>query len=242
MAKSTYNERMGVQIDPEAFKTNIRALRKHMGHNDVEFGKELGVSPGAVRMWESGKAVPSDERIDHLVKIAKDNNIDIDPEFLFAGKGEEPGWVSENNFRRHRPRAPFMPAQHGDIAVVDTIPVKAAIDNGDGSITINGEIERVQAPRNLAGRAGAYGVYVPNDDMAPALRYGDIAWVDTLMPPGRDMEVLIEGPDGTAAIGTLVSMTKDEIVIETLRPKPKQTTIARSEARIHRIVGKEARR
>ena len=142
-------------------------------------------------MWVSGKSVPSDERIDHLVKVSKDNNIEINPEFLFAGKGEEPGWVSENNFRRHRPRAPFTPDQYGEVAVVDTIPVKAAIDNGDGSITIDGEIERVQAPRNLAGRAGAFGIYVPNDDMAPALRYGDIAFVDTLMPPGRDMEVLI---------------------------------------------------
>jgi Peptidase S24-like len=123
-----------------------------------------------------------------------------------------------------------------------TIPVRAALDNGDGSITISGELERAVAPRNLAGRDGAYGLFVPNDDMAPALRYGDIAWVDTLLPPGRDMEVVVEGPGGEATIGTLLVYGKDKITIEVLQPERRKIELSRDEAQVHRIVGKEARR
>jgi transcriptional regulator with XRE-family HTH domain len=240
MPKTSYFERKGVPVDVDAFKGNLRALRKHLGQNDVEFGKLLGVTPGAVRMWESGKSVPSEDRVDELLRIARNKHIDLDPSFLFSGKGEAPEWFGQDNFRRHRPRAPFRPSV--EEPAVEMIPVKATLDNGDGSITISDEIERAAAPRNLAGRSGAYGLFVPNDDMAPLLRYGDVAWVDTLLPPGRDMEVVVESPDGTAAIGTVAMLTKDKIVLEVWQPERHKIELNRAEAKVHRIVGKEARR
>ena len=127
--------------------------------------------------------------------------------------------------------------------MTETIPVKSSIDNGDGSITIGAELERAQTPRNLAGRPGAYGLFVPNDDMAPALRYGDIAWVDPVLPAAVDSEVVVEGQDGSVAIGTLVSYTRDKWVVALLRPEVRRVELARAEWRTaHRVVGKEARR
>jgi transcriptional regulator with XRE-family HTH domain len=241
MSRTTYLKRKGVQVDIDKFKTNVRHLRKQLGMNDAELGKELGVSPGAVRMWESGKAVIGEERVDHLLKIARAKQVEISPDFLFAGEGPEPEWYGQDNFRRHKPRIPFTPVQEEQVK--ETIPVKASLDNGDGSITISGELEKAQAPRNLAGREGAYGLFIPNDDMAPALRYGDIAWVDTMLPPARDSEVVVEGSDGTASIGTLVAYTRDKIVIEIMRPEPHKIEINRAERpNVHRIVGKETRR
>lgn len=239
MAKSAYIERLGHQVVPEIFKDNIRHLRKQLDLNDVEMGEMVGVSGGAVRMWESGQATPTDERLAELIKIAKGKSITVSPEFLLTGKGDCPEW-NQDNFRRHRPRAPFKPGEGTDMA--ETIPVKASLDNGDGSITISGEMERAVAPRNLVGREGAYGLFVPNDDMAPVFRYGDIVWVDTMLPPARDSEVVVEGPEGEATIGTLVVYGRDKITIEVLRPEPHRIEISRSEAKVHRIVGDEKRR
>lgn len=239
MAKSAYIERLGNHVVPEVFKDNIRRLRKSMDMNDVQLGGELGVSGGAVRMWESGQSTPTDERLQDLLSLARERKIDISPEFLLSGKGDEPNW-SQDNFRPHRPRT--VTRRDEGAFVAETIPVKAALDNGDGSITISGEMERAVAPRNLVGREGAYGLFVPNDDMAPVFRYGDIIWVDTMLPPARDSEVVVEGPEGEATIGTLVVYGKDKITIEVLQPKPHRIDLSRGEAKIHRVVGKENRR
>jgi DNA-binding transcriptional regulator YiaG len=235
MAKSELTDRLGIRVDREIFKGKVRLLRKEMGLNDVQLAEKLGITGGAVRMWESGLSVPTDRRLEALLRLARDNGIDITPGFLLAGEGTGPEWT-QGNVRPHRPRTAVRPS------VAGTIPVKAALDNGDGSITISGEIERAVAPRNLVGREGAYGLFVPNDDMAPALRYGDIAWVDTMLPPARDSEVVVEGPEGAAAIGTLVAYGKDKLTIEVLQPERRRIELSRSEARVHRIVGKEARR
>jgi len=241
MAKSAYIERLGFQVVPEAFKTNIRRGRKHLGLNDIELGAKLGVTGGAVRMWESGQSVPADDRILDFIKIAKENHVEVSLEYLLTGEGDAPDW-SQDNFRHHKPRQNRR-YEGVSVPTAETIPVKTALDNGDGSITITGEMERASTPRNLVGREGAYGLFIPNDDMSPLFRYGDIVWVDTTLPPARDSEVIVEGPDGTAVIGTLVEYGKEKLTIEVMKPQPHtKIEMSRSEASVHRISGKESRR
>lgn len=239
MAKSAYIERLGHQVVTEAFKKNIRLVRNEAGETDDEFGRHFGVTGGAVRMWESGQSTPTDPRCEDILKFARENEVEITAEFLLTGKGEGPDWSQDNHPRQHKPRIPYRSEAS---SMADMIPVRLSVDNGDGSITISGEMERSVAPRNLVNREGSFGVFIPNDDMAPVFRYGDIAWVDSSLPPVRDSEVIVEGPDGTAAIGTLVLYTKDKITIEILRPEPHRVELDRAETRVHRIVGKESRR
>jgi DNA-binding transcriptional regulator YiaG len=239
MAKSIHIERAGIVVNPEAFKDNVRALRKHLGLNDVQFGQLLGVTGGAVRMWESRGTTPTEERLFDILRIARERGVEVSLEFLLAGNGPAPEW-KHVDLRRRKPR-PYVRRDDGT-SIAETIPVKSALDNGDGSITISGEIERAVAPRNLAGREGSYGLFVPNDDMAPVFRYGDIVWVDTMLPPARDSEVVVEGHEGEATIGTLVVYGKDKITIEVLQPEHRRIELSRAEAKVHRIVGKEARR
>jgi phage repressor protein C with HTH and peptisase S24 domain len=116
-------------------------------------------------------------------------------------------------------------------------------DNGDGSVTIGPALEHAQRPRNLIGREGAYGLFISNDDMAPVFRYGDIVWVDPILPPARDSEVVVEGRDRTAAIGTLTMLNREAVTVEVLKPERRKIEMEReADTKVHRIVGKEARR
>jgi transcriptional regulator with XRE-family HTH domain len=221
-------------------KSNVRALRKHMGMNDKEFGEALNVTSGAVRMWESGKALMGEDRINDLFRVARDKQVEVSTDWLFSGKGDEPGWVgSAEPIRRYQPRPP----RQEQSMISDTIPVKSSADNGDGSVTIGPALEHAQRPRNLIGREGAYGLFISNDDMAPVFRYGDIVWVDPILPPARDSEVVVEGRDRTAAIGTLTMLNREAVTVEVLKPERRKIEMEReADTKVHRIVGKEARR
>ena len=45
-------------------KERIKALRKKLGLNQTEFGKETKTSLSAVQKWESGENVPSNATIE----------------------------------------------------------------------------------------------------------------------------------------------------------------------------------
>ena len=62
--------RLGLEVVEGEFGRNVRALRAHLGLSDNELAAKLGVSGGAVRNWESGSSVPTEDHIAHLIRMA----------------------------------------------------------------------------------------------------------------------------------------------------------------------------
>lgn len=61
----------------------IKIARKHMGLNQTDFGKTLGVSKSAVQKWESGENTPVSAVLSLIAQKAKINEI-----WLRTGAGE----------------------------------------------------------------------------------------------------------------------------------------------------------
>lgn len=53
------------------YVTGVRALRKKMGLNTVEFGKRVGVSGRTVEDWEQGRRNPSGPALKMMESILK---------------------------------------------------------------------------------------------------------------------------------------------------------------------------
>jgi hypothetical protein len=110
-------------------------------------------------------------------------------------------------------------------------------------------IERIPAPPALSERERAYALFTPNNAMAPAFRYGDIAWIDPMMPYAPDTEAVFYKAGGqaegseTAILATLVAFDDMYWTIEVLKPEPVQIKLARQDwPSCQRVVGKTARR
>jgi hypothetical protein len=56
------------------------------------------------------------------------------------------------------------------------------------------------------------------------------------------IRIAISAAGFEATIGTLLVYGKDKITIEVLQPERRKIELSRDEAKVHRIVGKEARR
>jgi transcriptional regulator with XRE-family HTH domain len=89
-------------FEPEAFGRNLRLLRRHLGWNDKKLAAELGCSDGAVRNWESGKAAPSEEHVQAILRLAPE---EVKAEWLVAGTGDTPIWTLSKTMQSHNRRA-----------------------------------------------------------------------------------------------------------------------------------------
>lgn len=61
----------------------ITALRKALKMNKSEFARELGMTEGAIRSWESNKGVMKESSILLIIRT-----FNVNPEWLRDGKGE----------------------------------------------------------------------------------------------------------------------------------------------------------
>jgi transcriptional regulator with XRE-family HTH domain len=85
--------RAGREIEAKTFGRHLQALRHHLLLNDKRLAERLGISPNAVRNWESGGALPSNENVQKVLAIAEN---EADPDWLLSGKGPTPRWLDEN--------------------------------------------------------------------------------------------------------------------------------------------------
>ena len=226
----------------------IRELRKSVPKRTTEeFGALIGVTGGAVRNWEAnGRISP-----ENLLLISE--NLGISLEWLTTGTGVM-SIVPEqkrSNGRDNLSRSPLAFSVNDANAGGELLDVIATADNGRGETVmyVKNVVERIVRPMVLRERADAYGLFISGNTMSPALRYGDTAWVDPVLPFAADMEVVLYQADSDDKdekpifIATLLGFTDTEWKVEILKPEARKLTIKRSEwPKCHRIVGKTSRR
>ena len=86
--------RAGREIEAKTFGRHLQALRHHLLLNDKRLADRLGISPNAVRNWESGASLPSNENVEKVLAIAGN---EADPDWLLSGRGTIPEWVKQNH-------------------------------------------------------------------------------------------------------------------------------------------------
>jgi transcriptional regulator with XRE-family HTH domain len=68
-------------MDKKSIGARIRKIRNSLGHNQIEFGKLVGVSNASISSYEKGDSYPT---IGALIKIAHLGNVTI--EWLIMGE------------------------------------------------------------------------------------------------------------------------------------------------------------
>lgn len=225
----------------EGIADRLQTVFNLSGHrNTANFGHVVGVSGAAVRLWLTGGGVPS---YDNLRLISDKFGIGID--WLAHAIGDPP--------TRGLDMASTVEGAFSSAATMtnhmETLDVLATRSAGGPYMLLahSSIIEKIPMPSILLGRNGAKGIFVSNNAMSPAFRYGDTAWVDPILPPADDHEVVIFGEevDGEQKIVIATLVTFDEVnwTVETLKPEHRKFELARSEwPTCQRIVGKNARR
>ena len=222
----------------------IEMVRKLVSkRTQEEFAATLGLGRASVANWERGGHVTGDK----LMQIAEQEGVSLD--WLRTGEGEMMDRVKTLE-GKSRGRDIFgVGAAHRPANAL--LPVLAAQDLGGGYMHVQktNVIERIPMPPSLAEREQAYALFVCNNAMAPAFRYGDTAWIDPMMPYAPDTEAVFfkadgDGADGQVAIlGTLIVVDDLNWTIEILKPASQQIKLKRKDwPTSQRVVGKTARR
>jgi transcriptional regulator with XRE-family HTH domain len=232
----------------------IRKIRTDLGLSSEAFGKRIGpqgVTGSAVRSWEATGNITTE----NLAAVAAVAGVNVD--YLISGR--EVAYSRRSDPARRVIYNDPVVSERAAVADDNLIPIYSASDAGAGCIMLNNEaiLERVHGPRSLWGRVGAYGVFVPTDAMKPVFRTGDVIWVDPLLPPTADAEVLLCEDAEPASfarsvanhmtsarrmICTLVAYDDNQWTVETLKPEVKRQSLPRAGWRAYRIVSKDARR
>jgi DNA-binding XRE family transcriptional regulator len=240
--KATSRERK--TAERRALGQRVRQLRINFGDNRAEAARRFGVTRQAIQGWEEEGFM-----LDHYKELVAET-YGSSMEWLTTNRGEmltKGGSQQREGLAVNHIDEPPIPGAFS----AQSLPVYAAEEAQKGMIKVfhNRVIDRIPLPSALAGRDIAYALFVPGDAMSPAFRYGDILWIDPLLPSADDMEVVIykktelDDNGENAIICTLVSHTDDEWTVEVLKPKVTQYVLPRDEwTMCHRIVGKHSRR
>ena len=71
-----------------AISINLKAIRKDLGMNQVDFANHIGVSQASLSRYESGLHKPNDPELEQICEALKINETDLtsDPNILLAYK------------------------------------------------------------------------------------------------------------------------------------------------------------
>jgi transcriptional regulator with XRE-family HTH domain len=203
---------------------------------------QTGADKSLVSRWFKG-SLPSDQYLARLATL-----FGIEREDLFRRP------TSNGEASRTGPPATIAygtTGRTGDFARDNgrQIPVYAITpgDLGHSLIALD-PVEHHPAPPDLTNVRGAYGVLIRGDSMVPALRPGDIAWVNPHKLPHHDSDVVLyqmppeTNAEAEAIIKTLVSWTPQDWGLRQYHP-PREWNVSKGEWPIcHSIVGKKSAR
>jgi transcriptional regulator with XRE-family HTH domain len=141
MYEKTTKVRAGVDLEPEEFGRNLRALRRRLGLNDKMLAEELGISDGAIRNWESGQATPSEDHVQGIMRLAPE---EVSALWLLSGKGDTPAWATQTQVKAPRQRRMRISDGGGDInvsfrdgrIVVDADPERYRVEVVEGGLRL----------------------------------------------------------------------------------------------------------
>ena len=118
------------------------------------------------------------------------------------------------------------------------VPVLGQARGGrDGLFIDNGVVEAyVPRPHVLMRVASAYAVFMNSDSQEPALRHGDLLYINPSMPPRRGDDVLIELDNGEAYIKRLLRRAPRELVVRQFNPDRELAFDAGRVVNVHLVV------
>ena len=210
--------------------SRIQARLAEMGVAEAAASERAGLKRDAIREIGRG-SVPGADR---LVAIA--GVLGVSVEFL-AGLPQ-----NGNNSPRQEDILDAVSSADGDkVLMFPPSPglmrlVKPARPGSKGRRTdlIVGHVAR---PSFVDDRAEAYALYVPDDAMNPALRRGQLIYLDPSRPAVPDDAVRILFTDGRTLLAYLRPSLPEHVAYETLSPPGTQTVAAGNVADVHMIVG-----
>jgi phage repressor protein C with HTH and peptisase S24 domain len=92
-------------------------------------------------------------------------------------------------------------------------------------------IDYAARPSVLRYVTEAFGINVSSNSMEPAIRAGDVAWINPLLPPARNKNVLLCRPDDSGGevgmIAILVDYDRDNWTVETINPERNRVALPR---------------
>lgn len=116
------------------------------------------------------------------------------------------------------------------------IPVRITRDQGGGKVTVTESVLRraPASPIAFVDEKQAYGLFIAGNSMWPALRHGNIAWIDPLIPPTVENEAVLYQEYGIpgdldAIICWLVSYDENNWTIATFKPEYRERKISRKD-------------
>lgn len=195
----------------------VRAIRDYLdrtGETAVGLSRACGMGDTWVKQILRGRAArPNAEALLALARI-----IGADPAQLMAGRSQSQ--PTQNDMGTPLPQV-FRSIKND--SNVPLLPIYGAAEGGDGIMILDAEpIEWRERPINLRTVKTAFGVYVINDSMAPALEPGDIVYVHPGRPlkPGRDAVFLRTSPDQQmhVVVKRLVRSTEKSWRVEQFNP------------------------
>lgn len=161
-------------------------------------------------------------------------------QWLFDGTGPKDGGPPLPILRNYSPPRPLFDTRQ-------LMPVYAAAEGGAGTILLPPEpYEYMPRPHTLEHSPDAYAILITGESMFPAFEPGDQAWVDPRLPPMRLADHILykvsDDGEGRATIKRIVGWTDADWMLQQWNPA-RTFKAARSEwTKVHRVIGKSARR
>jgi transcriptional regulator with XRE-family HTH domain len=209
--------------------SNIRTRRAALDWSQKQLAAKAGVSQQLINALESG-AVRSTKFLREIATALGCTISDLEPKYGVMA-----------------PIPASVVDEHGRF---EELPIFAAADSGDGTVTVTAEpVDFINRPAPLEYVRGAYGLIVANDAMAPEFEAGDIALVNPHLPPVAQVTCVLYSDEksGTVArIKRLVQITNSEWRVKLWSPptgaEPEFSLPRNVWNKCHRIVGRYNRR
>lgn len=217
---------------------NVIAARTKKGWSQTKLAKRIGVSQQTIDKIENGKSKTSR----YIARIAAALDVEpghLDPDYVLA-----PQEVEEPSTMAVRPQPVLISAS-------ERMPVYASAEgsNGDGALILEVDpIEYVPKPQPLENVRNAYGILIEGESMEPAYEAGDTAWINPVLGPRRNTDVILYVNDDMgsgekrAVIKRLVTWNDTHWTLRQYNP-PKDFQLPRDPWRVcHRVIGKLSKR
>lgn len=211
-----------------SLKDNLARIRKERKMSQTELASLVGVRQNTIAAIESGLT----RKTKYLPEIAKALEVpivDLEPS---AGGFS----ILVNGRDMIRPE----PSQR------ETCPVYASAQGGRGGEEVVIEpVDYAPRPPILLRTKDAYAVRVTGESMVPALRPGDLAFVDPYSTPRRDDDVVLQRDEAGSMFGivkTYLGEDKNHYHLRQYNPKRDFKVSRKDWVKCHLIVGKYYRR
>lgn len=196
----------------------IKNARNQSGLSQADLARAVGRSQSAVAEWETGDTEPRRNIVDKIAEALGVNAI-----WLEAGGVSEDGLASQYHSARKSP--PANARSHALTGQSDAlVPVYAAVisESDPESLQLGNVVEHRARPGQWKNVKGLYGVYIPDEAMAPRVNTGELIWVHPDRRPAPGQETLFadrKAGSRRVVLRVFVGQTAAKWIVGRLNPK-----------------------